>query len=190
MNKLKFITLAMVLSLGVFAQNQQEVSDLLDEYEKAMVARQWTKSLDYVYPSLFDILPRDLMEQSIATTFNDTSVVRMGFERMELLEVSEVFEEEGLRYSFADYSMIMTMTSVSDNSDEQLEMLKNTLAMQFGEENIRVDGKTLYITSTNKMAVIRKKGEENLYMLELKPEMKEMIQSFMSEEFMQRAFES
>lgn len=190
MKNLKLVTLAMILSLGAFAQSQKDVRNLLDEYETAMVDRQWAKSLDYVYPAMFEVVPREMMEQAIATTFNDTSVVRMGFKSMELLEVSDVYEEDELSYSFADYSMVMTMTLIGEKTDEEIETFRSAMAGQFGEDNVSVDGKTLYITADNRMAVIRKTGEEKLYMLELKEELMQIMSSFMSDVFMQRAFQS
>jgi hypothetical protein len=71
-----------------------------------------------------------------------------------------------------------------------MNTLKAAIAMQFGEENVNVEENTLFITANNRMAVIRKTGEEKLYMLEIKPELKQIMESFMSEEFMQRAFDA
>lgn len=190
MKSIKRIALALLVSTSAIAQNHDDVSALLDEYADAMIDREWAKSLDYVYPALFDVVPREIMEQAISTTFNDTSVVKMGFKSLELLEVSDIYEEEELSYSFADYGMVMTMTSVGNQSDAQIETLRSAMAMQFGEESIEVKGRTLYITVNNKMAVIRKSGEDKLYMLEIKDELKQVMQSFMSETFMRRAFES
>lgn len=190
MKNLKLVALAMIFSLAALAQNQEDVSKLLEEYKSAMIDRQWAKSLDYVYPAMFDVVPREMMEEAIATTFNDTSVVRMGFKSMELQEVSDVYEETELKYSFADYSMVMTMTLIGEKTDEEIETFRAAMAGQFGEDNVKVEGTTLYITAVNRMAVLRKTGEEKLYMLELKPELKQIMSSFMSDVFMQRAFES
>jgi ketosteroid isomerase-like protein len=190
MNKLKLMILVFGMGLTALAQNQKEVSQLLADYKKAMVERQWVKSLDYVYPALFDVVPREMMEEAIKTTFNDTADIQMGFESMELLEVSDIYEEDEMSYSFAEYVMVMTMTAAGEKSDEDMNTLKAAIAMQFGEENVNVEGNTLFITANNRMAVIRKTGEEKLYMLEIKPELKQIMESFMSEEFMQRAFDA
>jgi hypothetical protein len=190
MNKLKLMILVFGMGLTALAQNQKEVSQLLADYEKAMVERQWVKSLDYVYPALFDVVPREMMEEAIKTTFNDTADIQMGFESMELLEVSDIYEEDEMSYSFAEYVMVMTMTAAGEKSDEDMNTLKAAIAMQFGEENVNVEENTLFITANNRMAVIRKTGEEKLYMLEIKPELKQIMESFMSEEFMQRAFDA
>jgi hypothetical protein len=190
MNKLKLMILVFGMGLTALAQNQKEVSQLLADYEKAMVERQWVKSLDYVYPALFDVVPREMMEEAIKTTFNDTADIQMGFESMELLEVSDIYEEDEMSYSFAEYVMVMTMTEAGEKSDEDMNTLKAAIAMQFGEENVNVEENTLFITANNRMAVIRKTGEEKLYMLEIKPELKQIMESFMSEEFMQRAFDA
>ncbi len=190
MKRLKLFVLAALVSGAVVAQSQQEVKDLLNEYSEAMTARQWQKSLDYVYPALFDVVPREMMENAISSTFNDTSVVRMGFKEMELLQVSDIYNEESFNYSFADYSMIMTMTLMGEKTDEEISSFASIMEGQFGEGSVEVDGKTLFITTSNKMAVIKKDGENKLYMLEIKPELKEIMSSFMSDTFMTRAFES
>ena len=188
MKKLIFFTLSLALSFGTIAQNRKEVSQILEEYEQLMIDRQWARTLDYTYPALFEVAPREMLEKFITDSFNDTSLVKISFKSLDLLEVSEVYKEEELRYSFADYSMIMVTTLVSDKTENELKDLKNNLVMQHGEENIKIEGKTFTITTKNKMAVIRKQDDKQLYLLEIRPDL-EFMKSFMSEEFVQRAFE-
>ena len=187
MKKLILSFLLAGLTAGVYGQSQAEVEKLLSEYQKAMQAKEWLKSLDYVYPAMFDVIPREMMEETLAQTFNSPEL-EIAFEEMELLQVSDIYSEDNITYSFADYTLVMSMQLAGDKTEEQTQQFAEIMASQVGEENVSVDGKVVYITQTNKLAAIKNKGEEKIYLLELNPQLKEIMASFMSETFLDRAF--
>ena len=86
--------------------------------------------------------------------------------------------------------MIMDMELVNESTDEQVQMYADMMKVQFGEDQVSVDGNRIIISSTNKMAILKNDGDSKLYMLEIKAELKEIMSSFMSDEFIARAFES
>lgn len=188
---MKKMILSLVLlssfTFGAWAQSQKDVEKLLAEYKAAMQQREWLKSLDYIYPALFDVVPREMMEETLVQSFNSPEL-EISFEEMELLEVSEVYKEDGLSYSFADYSLVMSMKLAGEKSDEEIQQFADLMAAQLGEENINVKDKVIFITQNNSMAVIKNDDQEKLYLLELNPQLKEIIASFMSDTFMERAF--
>ena len=188
---MKKMILSLVLlssfTFGAWAQSQKDVEKLLAEYKAAMQQREWLKSLDYIYPALFDVVPREMMEETLVQSFNSPEL-EISFEEMELLEVSEVYKEDGLNYSFADYSLVMSMKLAGEKSDEEIQQFADLMAAQLGEENINVKDKVIFITQNNSMAVIKNDDQEKLYLLELNPQLKEIIASFMSDTFMERAF--
>jgi hypothetical protein len=188
MKKIVFLfLLGLGLNIGAYAQTQSEVEALLSEYEEAMKQKEWLKSLDYIYPALFDVVPREMMEETLEQSFNSPDF-SISFEDLTLTEVSDIYEETDLSYCFASYSLVMSMTLAGEKTEEEIAQFADMMALQLGEESISVKDKAIIITQDNAMAVLKKAGDSQLYLLELNPQLKQIMASFMSEEFLERAF--
>lgn len=177
-----------LMLLNLNAQSKKEVAALLDEYEQLMLNREWKKSMDYMYPTLFDIVPREMMENAIVTTFSDTSVLKMAIVELELIEVGEIKKDDTVSYAFAQYEMVMTMSMTNNLSEDFMATLKAQMAGQYGDENVWSVGKTLFIMTNNRIAVMKNIGEDRLYMLEIKPELKVIMEQMMSQQFLADAY--
>ncbi len=186
MKKISLLLLALIFSFSIQAQTEQEARDLLDQYAEIFETEQWLKSLDLTYPDLFTVVPREQMEQVIEATFN-SNMFEMSMGGMEIQEISERFEEEGLSYRFMKYKQEMKMT-VNESSQVTVDALVGPMKAQFGEDNVSVSGSSLEILANNKLAVIKKDGDDQVYGLEIKNELKGLMGNFMSETFIERAF--
>jgi len=187
MKKLLLLFFATIFSISIQAQTEDEARGLLDQYADIFESKEWSRSLDLTYPDLFNVIPRDQMEQVIESTFN-SPLFEMSFGDLEVQDVSELYEEEGLSYRFMNYRQEMAMT-VLDTEAVSVSALIGPMRAQFGEENVTVSGSTLNILANNKLAVLKKTGDEKLYGLEIKNELKSLMGNFMSETFVRRAFE-
>jgi hypothetical protein len=181
------LTFISVLNTFVLAQTKIEVRPVLEAYSQEMINGNWSKSLDYTYPGLYEIVPRAQMEQVIVTTFQDTSVFVIGFSGMEFGKVSEVFEDTDYNYSFVDYTMQMTMRLTEQVTADQYPQMVNAMKAQFGQDNVMLKEKTIFIDQQNIMAAIKTKTEQKIYFLEMKPELFPMMTQFMSSSFIENA---
>lgn len=188
MKRFLLMCLLGLMLLNLNAQSKKEVAALLDEYEQLMLNREWKKSMDYMYPTLFDIVPREMMENAIVTTFSDTSVLKMAIVELELIEVGEIKKDDTVSYAFAQYEMVMTMSMTNNLSEDFMATLKAQMAGQYGDENVWSVGKTLFIMTNNRIAVMKNIGEDRLYMLEIKPELKVIMEQMMSQQFLADAY--
>ncbi len=188
MKKILFVLLTFLMAAGVQAQTKEEVENVLKEYTEMMQTKEWSKALDYTYPELFNVVPREQMEQAIETSFN-SPMFEMEIKEFSPKGISDLYEEEEISYRFVDYDMAMSMKILVDNPNLSMDTFAGAMKGQFGEENVTVDGKTLNIKADSKMAVIKKKGDPQLYALDIKKELKSMMAGFMSETFISRAFE-
>ncbi len=177
----------LLIQTALFAQTAKEVKPLLEKYTQDMVNGDWAKSLDYTYPGLYQVVPREQMEAAIATTFDDTSMFVIGFTGMEFGSISEVYTDADYDYSFVKYTMEMTMRFTSGVPEENHQSTADLMKMQFGDENVRLNGKTMYIKQNNTMAAVKDKSDNKIYFLEIKEQLWPVMEQFMSEEFIETA---
>ena len=180
-----FAVIALQFSLD--AQTEDEVKPILKQYTQDLIEGNWVKSLDYTYPGLYTVVPRDQMEAVIVKTFTDTSMFVIGFNGMEYGSITEVYTEDKYSYSFVKYSMEMTMRFTSGIPKENHQATADMMKMQFGDENVKLVDDTMVIKQDNTMAAVKNKGEDKIYFMEVKEQLFTIMGQFMSEEFIANA---
>ncbi len=117
----------------------------LSEFMKATENMELEKSLDYTYPKLFTIAPREQVLQAMRDGF-DNEEVKVKLDSVKVEKVFPFFEEGNGSYAKILYSMVMTMTFATDsahaNSPEKNEQMRSVMAAQYGEENVSMDPAT------------------------------------------------
>ena len=184
MKKIVSSFLASVSMLYCVAQTESEVRPVLDQYTQELIDGNWVKSLDYTYPGLFTVYPKEQMQQLVVQTFSDTSMFVIGFNSMEFGNISEVYSDDEIDYSFVNYSMQMTMRFTSAIPEENYESTLGLMRSQFGEDKVRLEGNTLIIDQDNTMAAIKTKDEEKIYFMEIKEQLFPIMEQFMSADFL------
>lgn len=188
MKKYLIALFTLVFVSGANAQTEAETMDLLKSYGEIMKKGEWTKTLDYVYPALFESVPREMLEMSLEQAFN-SPIFNISVTDLEVLEVSELFAEDSITYRFADYQSTLIMSFLNDSIEqEQINAMAEMMRMQMGEDAVEIAGNTLVITQRSKMAIIKQKDTKKLYVLDASPQLKPYMAAFMSEAFLSRAF--
>lgn len=175
------------LQISAFGQSEKEVKPVLKKYTQELIDGNWVKSLDYTYPGLYTIVPKDQMEAVIVQTFSDTSMFVIGFNSMEYGSISKLFKEADYSYSFVKYTMEMSMKFTSGIPAENHQATADMMKMQFGDENVTLADDTMIIKQHNTMAAIKKSGEDQIYFMEIKDQLFSIMDQFMSEEFIANA---
>jgi len=171
------------------AQTEKEVQALFNQYSQMMVNREFAKSLDLIYPELFNFIPRKEMEDGLMSSLNDTSMFRMTFKEMKIIEISNVYTAEKLSYSMVDYSITTVMDFINpETTEEEIFELGGIFNDFYGPENFQFKHRQFTVTTANRMAAIKTKGDKKLYMLEINQDMRPIIQQLLGDIFIARAF--
>ncbi len=119
----------------------------LSEFMKLNDEMNLEKIMDYIYPKLFDIAPRNEILKAMKDGF-DNAEVKVELDSMKVDKIYPVFEMDKGSYAKITYSMVMLMNfknskdsaAASDNS--QNEFIKASIAEKYGEENVTMDEAT------------------------------------------------
>ena len=112
-------------------------------YLSAIKDRDFKKSVEYMLPDFFDLIPKEELIKVMEETFNNPN---MDFEIKDskILSVSDIEKIEEKFYSKLRYSsnMSIKMNTEEALTDENKEMTLNLFKLNFGSENVSYDEQT------------------------------------------------
>ena len=187
MNLLKFFLSGLVACNVCVAQTESEVINLVNGYKQKVVQRDWAGSLDYLYPALFKIVPKEAFLKQIEETMNDTLEYVLGYEAMRVDGISEVYLEDSISYCMVTYTSVMTYRSKSSDP-EDIEGFRRIAEVVYGEDALQLKGNLLTITTPKRLSVIKELSDGKLYYIELSKDAKRLISMVMSKAFINRAY--
>ncbi len=184
------IIIALLFSFSAFGQGSEEaLRNTLDTYFEAVQQKDIATSLDYSYPKLFDIVPKEALEKAMAEMYADTTVL-IEFSDSEIKNISKIKKIKGVKYALVTYgfNMTMTMNEAADEEDEDeglgidlVEFTAEMLKMQHGEENVTTDkeNKQIHIKVESTMYAINDPAYDGWKFLDKKESTAKMIKKIL-----------
>lgn len=187
-----FVTLFII---GAYGQSDKdEVKSTFHDYFNTVMQQENEKTLGYIYPKLFDIIPKEKMLDIMNKTKADTST-RVALAEPAITSISETTKIEETAYVVIQYTFKMTMTfpkapepdeeeevdsepeENSDPIDFTFEMLKE----KYGEKNVKIDreNSTLEAKASNEMFGIHDPAYSGWKFLEKKDSMKPILEKLL-----------
>lgn len=156
MKQLTALLISFLLFTNVNAQDQEAIKQDATKYFLTLKTKDVKASVDYLYPKLFDIAPREKVEAALKETFNDPSI-ELGFTNMVISKISNTITHENSKYALISYSYLMLIKPL-DAIDKKTEKgLFKTYQDLFGKDNVVFDKdtKTYKISMVTGMYAIR-----------------------------------
>lgn len=114
----------------------------LAEYMQLTEDMDLEKLMDYIYPKLFDIAPKEQMLKAMKDGFENDEV-KVSLDSMKVEKIYPVFESGKGSYAKVTYSMVMVMEFVDkENLAEQIESIIEGAGEKYGRENLYFEEKT------------------------------------------------
>jgi hypothetical protein len=130
------------------SENLTESSSLeqrLAEYMKLNDEMKLEELMDYIYPKLFSIAPKEQLIKAMKDGF-DTDEMTIDLDSLKIEKIYPVFEMGKGSFAKVDYSMVMVMKfkTEADSTDkashlEKMGTIAETMKGQYGSENVKVD---------------------------------------------------
>jgi hypothetical protein len=99
------------------------------------------KVLDYTYPKLFTIAPREQVKEAMENAFSNDELI-INLDSVSIVKIYPVFAVNENRYSKIIYSMIINMQLKGEGKDTaDTRMFLKIMQDQYGEENVTMDKK-------------------------------------------------
>lgn len=179
-----------MLTLTVLGQtDNDDIKKTFKDYFHTVEQKDNAKTLDYIYPKLFDHFPKDNMLQAMDKMKADTTTI-ITTSNDSVTHISEILEIDAIKYALIKYSFKLSMTiktakdttgidgeEAINSADYTYEMLKEI----YGDKHVKYDRENskLDILATNELYAINDPIYQGWKFLEKKENMKPMLEKLL-----------
>ena len=183
--KKALLTYLLMNLIVVTAMGQTEVDTIkktFNTYFKTVKEKDNAKTLEHIYPKLFDIRPKKTVLDAMNKASSDTSTV-ITIEDATISKVSQPETIEGVKYSLIDYTFKMTMeiNFGDNNNSEAVQLTLDLLKGTYGKKNVTLDktNSTFHIQLLNQMYAIKDPAYSGWKFLEKKDHLKPVLEKIL-----------
>lgn len=158
------LLLCLIISQVVSAQKDAELEKRLNEFMVINDSMDLNKVMDYTYPKLFSIVPREKLVEAMQAAF-DNEEMTIKLDSFKINTIFPVFKLENGLYAKVMYSMIMLMAFKEDKKDslsaedkkERDDFMISHMESEYGKGNASIDPATgfLKVKVTSPMVAIK-----------------------------------
>jgi hypothetical protein len=151
--KLPILTFILLVSLSSVAQNDGSLQGRLDEYLLANKQKNFEKLMEFIYPELFQIVPKEQMIQVFESVF-DNPQMTISMDSLSVCGISKGFNYKVAEYRKVDYYIGMSFRfkdTAFVKDENKIAMIKEQVKTQMGAEHVK------YIPEENRMTIDAKK---------------------------------
>jgi hypothetical protein len=163
---MKTLQQALLLVLFLFceqstnAQTDSALDRRLDEYVSLTRSLEFEQIMNYIYPKLFTIAPREQLADYMRASFQGNDEIEMQLDSMKTGTISQPISYQQGLYRKVNYSMILKMRVKDENPVKKADTsLLRLFQAQYGKENIRYDEVTGFYTIRIQTSMIAIKDE-------------------------------
>ncbi len=130
MPKIILIAIAVCLNSSfLFAQDfDKEIGETLSAYWTVVNNKDVDGTLDYMYPKMFEIAPRELLKSTMESMYEDEEM-EIGFGDNKLIGIQNLKYKGDTKFATVDYSFDMTMKILSlVQTEKEIAETKNKVA--------------------------------------------------------------
>jgi len=149
MKQLSTFILVSFISLSAYSQSLKEtLTKEANAYFDFMTNQNFDGVLDYMYPKVFEMAPREQMKSGMEQMFNAEDMT-IQFLSNDVTKVTDMVKQDGINYAAIFYTSQMKMTFLTEEGQTEddkkgfLMFMKATLETQFGEGNVAEELSTM-----------------------------------------------
>jgi len=136
----KIILFLLFAFVTMLSEGQQDTSlvNRLNTILNFTKLKQVDKTMDYTYPKVFTIIPREQLSEIIKSIY-DTDDFSSVLDSVKVDTIFPVVNINDARYAIVRHSMLMKMKYKQPITTKDADLLVPGLEQQFGEGNVRFD---------------------------------------------------
>ena len=182
MTKLIWIAAILVLSACGSSKNKKiesktsnaSLEQRLEEYRKLNEELNIDKLMDYIYPKLFTLVPREQMVKGMKDFFASDDI-KVNIDSLTIDKIHPVFQIGDGSYAKVEYSMVIQMDLFLQDTvvnDEQNEFVAQTMKEKYGEKNVAIDKATgmIKVRIANPLVAVKDEHAKEWSFISLKDE--------------------
>jgi hypothetical protein len=146
-NILLILIILVVSTLNLFSQTaEKNIENEFLKYINHLIDQEFTESVEYLYPELFDFVSKEQMISTMEETFNNPEI-EISLNKPNIIKIGEVRHIDSVYFCKLNYShkMYMKFDDSNDTTITQQDIeLRNNLTLAglestFGKENVSYD---------------------------------------------------
>lgn len=191
--KIKHNILSLLFLLICCSASAQDYKKTIESeftiYLNSIINKNFDKSMDFIVPEFFDIIPKDQMITVMEQTFNNPSMV-FELKNPKILSINDVQKIDQKFYSLLTYSNQMNIKMVQEEKETEQEKKSRITLTQasfektFGANNVKYNPKTEFfeIFVEKQVYAISKDGTTNWKFLVLEKKQKMLLEKLLPKE--------
>ena len=164
------------------SSDSSSIEQRLAEFTRLNEEMKFEEIMDYVYPKVFTIEPKEELVKAMKEGF-DNEEVKIDIDSMKVDKIHPVFEMDNASHAKINYSMLMLMSFNNSKDSEQSELIRAGMAQKYGDKNVSIDEVTgnLVIRASSIMVAIKERSDKEWYFVNLNEEDPMMTKIFSKE---------
>ncbi len=161
------------------SDSNQEILKRFQAFFDATAERDSRKMVEYIYPKLFELVPKETLIQSMDKA-NENSEMNIVIRDSKIGEISSEITIDEIKYAIIPYSFLLVMEEkekkISEEEDEKnnmdaLDFVKQIFQGRHGEENVFYDKKAgrLEVNIITKAIAVKENATSEWTFIEYKP---------------------
>ena len=164
----------------MLAQSTEEIRVTFEAYLETVRNKDNPATIEYLYPGLFNIIPKETLLQVMNQLYSD-STVNVSYLDLSLTNVSDIIPHEEKAYALVSYSNKLQMqfiTQPGEDDTEAMEMTLNAFNNAYGKENVayEADTQTFTIYSESDVYAIKDPAYDGWKFIEKKDNLQPILQ--------------
>ena len=183
------ILLLAICSVGFSQDYKKTIESQFSEYLSSITNMEFEKSMEYITPEFFEIVPKSQMIKLMEQTFNNPGMT-IEIKNPKILTIEDSQNIKDKFYSLLTYSNQLNMRihneteETADETTMRINMTKLSLEQTFGSENVTYNSTTDFfeIQSQKNVYGISKNGETDWKFLVLEKDSKIILDKILPKE--------
>jgi len=178
-----------ICTIGIAQDYKKNIESEFSEYLSSIVDMEFEKSMEYITPEFFEIVPKSQMINLMEQTFNNPSM-EFEIKNPKILSVNDSQKIENKFYSLLTYSNQMNMKinneeeETEDEKKMRINMTKLSFQQTFGAENVKYNEETDFfeIQSQKDVYAISENGKTDWKFLVIEKKQKIILDKILPKE--------
>lgn len=141
MKKIIFLSVLLIASLTLFAQDKKSLADRANQMYGFTASEQYEKLLDYTYPKLFTLVPREKMVEILQRMTKGEGFTINIVPTPPNFVFGEIRKIDNAHYSVITHDLNMKMRFDEPIADEELDFMLASFKQNLKTENVTFDKK-------------------------------------------------
>jgi len=182
-----------ICTVGISQDYKKKIESEFTEYLNSIVNMEFEKSMEYITPEFFEIVPKSQMIKLMEQTFNNPAM-EIEIKNPKILTVNDSQNIENKYYSLLTYSNQMNMkingeeSETADEKTTRINLTKLSLEQTFGSENVKYNDETGFfeIQSQKEVYAFSENGESDWKFLVIEKKQKMILDKLLPKELAEK----